>query len=154
MCFAFLPFTKNSKFGLTFIQGRWHWILSHSPLVIWRGTPVISGGTPGGSKINYFIYWVFIICHVSQNVVSPDLEIQGNLSYNEYWCHCRSAGQLDIYILNKLLSIVSRAWGQFKIQIMIKFSLIFCILKSDSIYLNVPVYECTNILFKCPGGWC
>ena len=93
MCFAFLPFTKNSKFGLTFIQGRWHWILSHSPLVIWRGTPVISGGTPGGSKINYFIYWVFIICHVSQNVVSPDLEIQGNLSYNEYWCHCRSAGQ-------------------------------------------------------------
>ena len=51
MCLALLSLTQNSREGLTFIQGRWQDTRSHSPLVRPPGgTPVISGGTRGGSE--------------------------------------------------------------------------------------------------------
>ena len=50
MCLALLSLTQNSREGLTFIQGRWQDTRSLSPLVRPPGgTPVISGGTRGGS---------------------------------------------------------------------------------------------------------
>ena len=50
MCFTPFPLTKNSRLGLTFIQGRWHCTFSHSPLLTSMGTPLISGPTEGGSE--------------------------------------------------------------------------------------------------------
>ena len=64
MCLALLSLTQNSRDGLTFIQGRWQDTRSHSPLVRPPGgTPVISGGTGGGSERRYTLllitHWYF-----------------------------------------------------------------------------------------------
>ena len=87
MCLALLSLTQNSREGLTFIQGRWQDTRSHSPLARPPGgTPVISGGTRGGSVTlwHYHHYYGSRTEEVKRSKLLPRVSI-GNAAVTIFW---------------------------------------------------------------------